>query len=150
MRVVFVFFLTLLFASCAHMEKIDENYTSKDPFFQKSYTHSPGQCKTASIKALEDLGSGVDEEKGNEIISRKWTALEGATAVGGGGYAEANYYKQQARIYVRINGEAKGCQVRVTKLRAWNNNIEYPKVNLAFSKQAVVEPFFKYLDERLN
>lgn len=145
-------FLVLLFtlASCAHMEKIDSAYTSKDPSFQKSYAKNQQQCLAATVKAVKDMGAGIDEQKGLELSTTKWVAHESAEGSGSGGYYVATYNKQEAKLYVKVSGTQKNCNVAVTRVRAWNNNVEYEKLNLAFTKARVVEPFFKNLEERMN
>ena len=98
---------------------------------------------------FKELGTTLQEKRGSELISDKWTVYEGAAVSGSKYSAVATHFEQKARLYVTVLPSAKGCSVRVSRVRAWNSNVEYEKLELGFTKARVLDPFFKAMEEYL-
>lgn len=146
---VYYLVLFLLLKACGTMAVINDEYTSKNPAFQKTFQASREKCETAAVRAFKDLGTTLQEKKASELVSEKWTAHEGAYATGSGYAAVATRFEQKAKLYVRVLPSGKGCSVRISRVRVWNNNIEYEKLEVGFTKARVVDPFFKAMQDYL-
>jgi hypothetical protein len=141
--------LFMFLQSCGTMVVMDESYTTKNPVFQKTFTASRAKCESAVVKSFKDLGSSLQEKNASELVSEKWVVHEGAYASGSAYSAVATKFEQKAKLYVRVQPREKGCSVLISRVRAWNNNVEFEKLELGFTKARVVDPFFKSIAEYL-
>jgi hypothetical protein len=141
---------TTLACAHSHMERIDEAYTATDPGFHKTFTKQKSECISASVKALQEMGAGVEDQKEDEIISNRYDAFQFAKSSGDAYGATATLNKQQAKIYVRVSSEGDGCKVNIARVRAWNNGEEFQQIDVDFTKHVVANPFFGELSERLS
>lgn len=142
--------LTVTATGCSHMEKLDEGYTAKDIAFKKSFPKSKASCIKAGGEALKEMGAGIDDQTGDQLISNRYSIFEYATAYGGGGTAVAQKISETGKMYIKVSSEGNGCLIWVSRVRAWNNKEEYPKVSVDFVKQKMVTPFFQEVSERLT
>jgi hypothetical protein len=132
------------------MERVDEVYTATDPGFQKIFAKEKSECISASVKALQEMGAGVEDQKGDEVISNRYDAFQFAKASSDAYNTTATLNKQQAKIYLRVSSEGPGCKVNIARVRAWNNGEEFQQIDVDFTKRFVANPFFGELSERLS
>lgn len=154
-RVVATVLLAGGLSSCAHMERIDKTYTSKDPAFQRTYAKPTEECVSASVKSLKDMGAPVESQTDSELVTERYDAYQFAVTRGGispagSVNAKTQINRQQAKLYLDFSREGNGCKVHIARVRAWNNGQEFEQLDVDFTKNVVVQPFFSELTERLS
>ncbi|MCB9072558.1 MAG: hypothetical protein H6623_02975 [Bdellovibrionaceae bacterium] len=142
--------LSIFAIGCSHMETVNETYTATDPAFQRSFEKPKSDCLQASVKTLKEMGAGIDSQSGQEVISTRYNAFRFATTTGTASSATSVMNDQQAKIYLHVEDDGKGCAVKMTRVRAWNNGQEFEKIDVDFTKKMVATPFFRDLSERLS
>lgn len=147
MKFTAIYIIAILsLVGCAHIERIDENYTKTDPEFQRSFNKTKKQCLDATEATIKDIGAEIESKNANEIISQRYNAFSYVT----GNANMAQLIQEQAKIYVKVSGEGNNCVISLVRVRAWSNGSEYEKIDLDFTKKNVVKPFFSDVNERLT
>lgn len=153
---LFIFIaITCLQFGCASLERVDETYTQKTPGFSKIYSISKSKCIESVKKSLKDMGTSAEEIQSDKIISERWEFMKMAEAVSSNfqysAYSTAIQYSIAAKLYIDVEDIGKEkCEVRISKVRAWENTSEYEKLDVAQVKSKITVPFFKNLDERVS
>ncbi len=147
--------LFLLASSCATKAVIDETYTATDPEFTKVYSHAPAKCVKESAHSLREMGIPIEKQGASEIITDRYDALQiqrtsGRVSGTGSVHGQTIVSNQRVKATLSILKNGQGCSVRVARVRAWENNVEFDTLNVGFTKKMFVEPFFKNLAEFLK
>jgi hypothetical protein len=150
------FVLMGLLASCGTAVVINEEYTKNDPDFKKTFAKTDyKKCENATIQTLKEMGIGIESQgKGNIITNRyeahRYSSSSGYVSSTGGVSGTAVLKSQQVKAYLNVSKASSGCEVTINRVRAWENNVEFPTLNLEFVKKMFVQPFFTELSERAN